>query len=176
MADDATPSAADSSAYQHEEPLPSAPPNPIKDLKLQAKSRRCEPNVANCDHRLVHKRSSTIPKSLSNSTHLTGSGWRRSVVHNPRVRSRTHAAGSSVPPSSRSSRNVPGLIVRGRVFYLRLRVPRTLQEKIGKTHFWRSLGTSRWEEAVREARLVGAQFEALLLGSNQIAVLPVPLS
>ena len=48
------------------------------------------------------------------------------------------------------------------MFYLRLRVPRTLQEKVGRTHFWRSLGTGRWVEAVREARLVGAQFETLL--------------
>lgn len=98
----------------------------------------CEPrpgaDLRNCDRRLVHKRSSTIRKSPSPSTDLGGSDWRRSVVHNPRVRSRTHTAGSSASPSSRSSRNVPGLIVRGRVFYLRLRVPRTLQQKVGRTH------------------------------------------
>ena len=160
MADDAAQSAADSSAYQSvekgEEKFPSAPPVDIFRLETQAVSGKCEPDVANCDHRLVHKGSSTIPKSSSPSTDLTGSGWRRSVVHNPRVRSRTHAAGTSAPPSSRSSRNVPGIIVRGRVFYLRLRVPRTLHEKVGRTHFWRSLGTSKWDEAVREARLVGA--------------------
>lgn len=173
MADDATTPAADSSAYQHEEPLPSAPPIFSNALKTQAKSKQCEPNVANCDRRLVHKGSSTIPKSSSPSTDLTGSGWRRSVVHNPRVRSRTHAAGTSAPPSSRSSRNVPGIIVRGRVFYLRLRVPRTLHEKVGRTHFWRSLGTSKWDEAVREARLVGAQFEAMLRQAEGRGLSPV---
>ena len=135
MADDAAQSAADSSAYQHEEPLPSAPPVDIFRLETQAVSEKCEPDVAYCDRRLVHKRSSTIPKSPLPSMDLAGSDWRRSVVHNPRVRSRTHAAGSSAPPPSRSSRNVPGMIVRGRVFYLRLRVPRTLQGKVGRTSF-----------------------------------------
>ena len=139
----------DSNPYQPEEPLPSAPPIFSNTLKTQVKSKQCEPDVANCDRRVVHKHSSTIQKSSLPSTDLAGSDWRRSVVHNPRVRSRTHAAGSSAPPSSRSSRNVPGLIVRGRVFYLRLRVPRTLQQKVGRSHFWRSLGTSKWDEAVR---------------------------
>lgn len=138
MADDAAPSAADSSTYQHvetpEDPLPSAPPIFSNALKTQAKSKQCEPNVANCDRRLVHKRSSTISKSPLPSMDLAGSDWRRSVVHNPHVRSRTHAAGSSASSSSRSSRNVAGLIVRGRVFYLRLRVPRTLQDKVGRSH------------------------------------------
>jgi hypothetical protein len=133
--------------------LPSAPPNSHKNLESQANPRKCEPDVAKCDHRLVHKRFSTISKSPLPSKDLAGSDWCRSVVHNPRVRSRTHAAGSSAPPSSRSSRNVPGLTIRGRVFYLRLRVPRTLQEKVGRTHFWRSLGTSRWGEAVRAQAL-----------------------
>ena len=114
--------------------LPSAPPNSSNTLETQAKSKQCEPDVANCDHRLVHKQSSTNPKSPSPSKDLAGSDWRRSVVHIPHDKSRTHAAGSSASPPSRSSRNVPGLIVRGRVFYLRLRVPRTLQEKVGRTH------------------------------------------
>ena len=101
--------------------LPSAPPVDIFRLETQAVSGKCEPDVANCDRKLVHKRSSTIPKSPSLSTDLAGSDWCRSVVHNPRVRSRNHAAGSSSPPSPRSSRNFPGLIVRGRV--LPRRVP-----------------------------------------------------
>ena len=153
--------------------LPSAPPIFSNTLKNQAKSKQCEPDVANCDHRLVHKHSSTIPKSPLPSIDLAGSDWRRSVVHNVRVRSRTHAAGSSASPSVRSSRNISGLIVRGRVFYLRLRVPRTLQEKVGRTHFWRSLGTSKWDEAVREARLVGAQFETLLRQAEGRGLSPV---
>lgn len=153
--------------------LPSAPPIFSNTLKIQEKSKQCEPNVANCDRRLVHKRSSTIPKSPLPSTDLDGSDWRRSVVHNPRDKSRTHVARSSSPPSPRSSRNVPGLIVRGRVFYLRLRVPRTLQGKVGRSHFWRSLGTSKWDEAVREARLVGAQFETLLRQAEGRSLPPV---
>ncbi|WP_425991863.1 DUF6538 domain-containing protein [Brevundimonas sp. TWP2-3-2] len=99
--------------------------------------------MPDCDRRLVHKHSTTIPESPLPSTNLPGSDWRRSVVHNRPGRSRTHAAGSSASPSPRSSRNVHGLIFRGRVFYLRLRVPRTLQEAVGKTHFWRSLGTGK---------------------------------
>ena len=52
------------------------------------------------------------------------------------------------------TKNPPGLIVRGRVFHLRVRVPRTHQDRIGRTHVWRSLGTGLKSEAVRRARLV----------------------
>eukprot|EP01036_Dinobryon_divergens_P046783 gene46783-62589_t len=47
----------------------------------------------------------------------------------------------SRPSGPRSRRQPSGLIVRGRVFYLRLRVPGGLVEKVGKTHWVRSLGT-----------------------------------
>jgi hypothetical protein len=48
----------------------------------------------------------------------------------------------SQPPSAPRFRRQPsGLIIRGRVFYLRLRVPGGLVEKVGRTHWARSLGT-----------------------------------
>jgi integrase len=50
-------------------------------------------------------------------------------------------------------------MLRGRVFYLRLRVPRSLQKTVGRTHVWKSLGTSKRHEAVRAARIVGWEFE-----------------
>ena len=45
---------------------------------------------------------------------------------------------SSRPSGPRSRRQPRGLIVRGRVFYLRLRVPGGLVEKVGRTHWVRS--------------------------------------
>jgi len=48
-----------------------------------------------------------------------------------------------------------------------------LQKKVGRTHFWRSLGTSKWDEAVREARLVAAQFETLLRQAEGRELSPV---
>ena len=56
-----------------------------------------------------------------------------------------------------------GLIVRGQSFYVRWKVPTRLQSIIGKTHFVRSLRTGRLSEALRQARLVGGDFERMLL-------------
>ncbi|WP_368034645.1 DUF6538 domain-containing protein [Brevundimonas vesicularis] len=66
-------------------------------------------------------------------------------------------------PSPRSTdarrRQSSGLIVRGSTYYLRLRVPRSLAGVIGKTHVVKSLGASYRADAIREARIVAAEFE-----------------
>jgi hypothetical protein len=61
-----------------------------------------------------------------------------------------------------------GLIVRGRSFYVRWKVPKRFQPTIGKTHFVKSLRTGLLSEAVRKARLFGAEFEHLLRVSEGI--------
>jgi len=48
-----------------------------------------------------------------------------------------------------------GLIIRGRSFYVRLKVPKRLQPIVGKTHFVRSLKTGLVNEAVRQSRVMG---------------------
>ena len=82
---------------------------------------------------------------------------------------KTSGNGPAQPASKRSARTprsrTCGLMVRGEVYYLRLKVPRHLQSQIGRTHLCRSLKTGRRSEAVREARLIAADFERLLRGS-----------
>ncbi len=75
-------------------------------------------------------------------------GCSTAVCHNgpepsPRlpIPSRRSQPPSSRPSPPRSRRQPCGLIVRGRVFYLRIRVPGGLVEKVGRTHWVRSLGT-----------------------------------
>ena len=83
-------------------------------------------------------------------------------------------------PSSRSARSrprPPGLILRGRVYSLRLRVPRSLADQIGKTHFMKSLSTGSMAQAFRSARLVAADFETMLLvmgGQDCASTAPQP--
>ena len=67
---------------------------------------------------------------------------------------------SRPPLAARSSRQPSGLIVRGRVFYLRLRVPGALVEKVGKTHWVRSLATGDRAEAVRQFTSFGVHASA----------------
>ena len=63
---------------------------------------------------------------------------------------------------ARSLRGQRGFIVRGRTIYVKWSIPRPLQAIVGKTHFVRSLGTGRVDEAVRQARVVGVEFEQWL--------------
>jgi len=58
-------------------------------------------------------------------------------------------------------------MVRGRVFYLRIRVPKSLEKTVGKTHVWRSLGTGNLSEALRQARIVAYDFEVALRGPER---------
>lgn len=94
-----------------------------------------------------------------------------SVVHirrqtvAPIIRPKPSGNGRQQPPS-RSRRQHPGLIMRGRVFYLRLRVPRSLEETVGRTHVWRSLRTGDQAQAIRQARIVAYDFERALLDAE----------
>ena len=58
-------------------------------------------------------------------------------------------------------------MVRGRVFYLRMRVLRSLEARVGRTHLWRSLGTANKAEAVRQARIVAYDLEVALRGEPE---------
>ena len=55
--------------------------------------------------------------------------------------------------------NPPGLIVRGRVFHVRVAVPRKVQATVGRREVWRSLGTASRSEAIRRSKLVVADLE-----------------
>ncbi len=57
-------------------------------------------------------------------------------------------------------------MIRGKTYHLRLVVPRALQTIIGRKEFTRSLKTSRLDEAVRNARIVGAEFEEWLASAE----------
>jgi integrase len=58
-------------------------------------------------------------------------------------------------------------MVRGTIFYLRVKVPQHLQARVGRTHLCRSLGTGRRSDAIRQARLVAADFERAFQGDAQ---------
>src|SRR5690606_7393770 len=123
MADDATPPAADSSAYQHEEPLPSAPPNPCFSRVSTETGRKPDTTLRHTASRKPSKKRSTTISSPSRdcSTKVPHTSSQR--PSRPSLRS---------PNAGR--RQSSGLIVRGSTYYLRLRVPRSLAGVIGKTH------------------------------------------
>ncbi len=65
-----------------------------------------------------------------------------------------------------------GLVLRGRIFYVRKRVPSDLRPALGRTEIWKSLNTDSWKIAVRRLHSASAQieadFERLREGCNQI--------
>lgn len=91
-------------------------------------------------------------------------GCSTAVCHNgpaPTERLPQPSRRPQAPSHPRSKRQPSGLIVRGRVFYLRLRVPGGLVEKVGRTHWVRSLGTGYRREAVRRAEVKRIVLDAL---------------
>lgn len=96
-----------------------------------------EPDEPVCCTNVVHNRPSDDGSTRCDERVFRPSGCCTSVVHKP---SKTASS-----PSSRAQQDLgrrhSGLMVRGRVFYLRMRVPRSLEKVIGRTHMWRSLGT-----------------------------------
>jgi hypothetical protein len=99
-----------------------------------------------CCTKVVHKQHARKPKSPLPSTDLAGADCCTKLVHN-RAQTVSRTAGPKPSGNGRSepsprlpsrSRRSLGLIVRGRVFYLRLRVPRSLEASVGRTHVWRS--------------------------------------
>ena len=121
--------------------LPSAPPilmdwtpsdaelpNKIKP-KPVAELRDPEAAPHKCCTKRVHNRAAEGDVSRCSTGDSCPFGCCTSVVHKPLKR--------SLPPSSRSGANFrrqsSGLMLRGRVFYLRLRVPRALEHTVGRT-------------------------------------------
>ncbi|MFP1131561.1 DUF6538 domain-containing protein [Asticcacaulis sp. W401b] len=77
------------------------------------------------------------------------------------------------PDRPQTIRKGSGLIVRGRMLYVKWRVPKDLQEIVGKTHFVRSLRTGRLSEAARRLRAMAYEFESWLQGfENQLSGQP----
>ena len=100
-----------------------------------------EPLDPVCCTNVVHNRPSDDGSTRCDKRPFRPSDCCTGVVHKP---SKTAAS-----PSSRtrqdSGRRHSGLIVRGRVFYLRLRVPRSLERTVGRTHLWRSLRLGQFQ-------------------------------
>ena len=94
-------------------------------------------------NRILGEGVSPAPKASPNRYPIRlsdDSGCSTAVCHNgpepsprPPQPSRRSQPPSSQPSGPRSRRQPCGLIVRGRVFYLRLRVPGALVEKVGRT-------------------------------------------
>jgi integrase len=152
--------------------FPSAPPTSSKGLVRLRKSAHREPDAANCCTNVVHNRPFDDGSTRCDDRVFYPSDCCTSLVHKP--------SKTAPSPSSRtrqdSRRRHSGLIVRGRVFYLRVRVPRSLEQTVGRTHLWRSLGTGNWHEAIRTARIVGWEFEQRFRSSEGKDVRPVAVS
>lgn len=166
------------------DPIPSAPPilldwtpsdaELLNKIKPNPVAEPPDPDAAarKCCTELVHNHAAEGDVSPCSAKDSCPFGCCTSVVHKPRKR--------SLPPSSRSGGNFrrpsSGLMLRGRVFYLRLRVPRAFEQTVGRTHVWKSLGTSRWREAVRAARIVAWEVEQSFRAHEDQDVRPVAVS
>ena len=129
--------------------LPSAPPIPVI-------SRGWPETGDKTDTTPYH----TPPKRPSKKRYPTiGSGSHACSTTPTHTPSKRLARPSQRSPDA-GRRQTSGLIVRGSTYYLRLRVPRSLVTIVGKTHVVKSLGTGYRADAIREARIVAAAFEA----------------
>ncbi|WP_396594343.1 DUF6538 domain-containing protein [Brevundimonas sp. R86498] len=141
MADDGNTSPADSAAYQHAEDGSASVPVASTILSQHIVSveetapQRSETLV--CYTSLLHQQHLEKPETSYGSTASDNPDCYTDLLHRPSNR--------PCSPSSRSRHrrrpNPPGLIVRGRVFHVRVKVPRQFQETVGRTQVWRSLGT-----------------------------------
>lgn len=106
--------------------------NTFKPLRFSPAEPPCAPV---CCTNVVHNRAPDDGSGRCSESVIQPSDCCTSVVHKPS--SRSHSP--STRPHPHPGRRQPGLIVRGRVFYLRVRVPRALESTVGRTHVWRSL-------------------------------------
>lgn len=152
MADDQPLDTPDSSTYQ---PVidegsamalshPPLFPKPFKRLRFLPIG---EPETAVCCTNVVHNRPSDDGSTRCDERVFRHFDCCTRAVHKPSQTASSPSSRSRSPSGRRQS----GLIVRGRVFYLRLRVPRSLVTTFGRTHLWRSLGTANKAEAIRQA-------------------------
>ncbi len=64
-------------------------------------------------------------------------------------------------------------MLRGSLYSLRLKVPKALQARVGRTHVCWALGTGRLNEAVQRARVVAGEIE-VSWSATTAPVAPVP--
>ncbi|MFP1131563.1 DUF6538 domain-containing protein [Asticcacaulis sp. W401b] len=111
---------------------------------------------SDCATRLCH--TGDNPRSAEVSGASSGSRVKRSGTirgntrRHRRLNDRQRVLGLFAPDDGpdrpQTIRKGSGLIVRGRMLYVKWRVPKDLQEIVGKTHFVRSLRTGRLSEAI----------------------------
>ena len=108
-----------------------------------------------CYTSLLHQRHLEGSENSSESKPSADSDCYINLLHQP---SKRRPSPSSRSPQHRRA-NPPCLIVRGRVFHVRMKVPRKAQATVGRTQVWRSLGTGNRSEAIRKSKLVIADLE-----------------
>ena len=157
MADDGPTSPADSPAYQHSDdgstPVPVASTIPSQDIQSVEETALGRSKTPVCYTSLLHQQHLGRSENSSGTTASADPDCYTNLLHQPSKR--------PSPPSSRLPHrrrgNPPCLIVRGRVFHVRVKVPRKAQATVGRTQVWRSLGTGNRSEAIRKSKLVIAQ-------------------
>ena len=96
--------------------------------ELPAKSGKSRAHKGFCDTTMLHTVVSGPSENGGSSGSSRRSGCDTSLGHEPSSRSPS--------PSSRSPRrqrrNPPGLIVRGTIYHVRIRVPRNLEAQVGR--------------------------------------------
>ena len=93
-----------------------------------------------CYTSLLHQQHLERLKNSSGTTASADTDCYTNLLHQPSKRS----SSPSPRTTHRRRANPPGLIVRGRVFHLRVKVPRKLQATLGRTQVWRSPKSRRF--------------------------------
>jgi len=104
---------------------------------------------------LLHQQHLEQSENCSETTTSDGADCYTNLLHHPSER--LPSPSSRLPHRRRA--NPPGLIVRGRVFHVRVKVPRKAQATVGRTQVWRSLGTGNRSDAIRKSKLIIADLE-----------------
>ena len=137
-----------------------------QDIQSVEETARQRSKTLDCCTSLLHQQPLETSENSSGSRASPSPDCYTNLLHQPSKRSSL--------PSSRSPRrrraNPPGLIVRGRVFHVRVRVPRRLEQQVGRTHVTRSLRTGVRSEAVRKARIAIADLEQAFLAMEGASV------
>lgn len=138
MADDGPTSPPDSATYQRADddsaPVPVASTIPSQDIASVEETALGRSKTPVCYTSLLHQHLLERSENSSGSEASADPDCYTNLLHQPSKR--------PSPPSSRLPHrrrgNPPCLIVRGRVFHVRVKVPRKAQATVGKTQVWRS--------------------------------------
>ena len=135
-------------------------------------------NITACCTKVLPSIQIEVPKSPLTSTDLANSNCCTKLLHQSRKQATsplgkpskrsTKSSSRSPTSSAKIERRLSGMIVRGRVFYLRLKVPIKLQQQMGRSHVWRSLKTTNKAEAVRRSRIVAADIETMFRTTDSV--------